>query len=107
MERQGRYIPNIQRPERLKRGLSQTAVAKKFGMVNSTQISLWENGHTIPTLDNLVRLSELYEKPIEELYPEYCQMVRTDFRNSNADHFQPVDIHCEYPADTAKNGSPV
>ena len=49
-----------------RKGLSQKEVAISIG-VAPPQISKWEAGVTEPTLDNLIKLSEIYEITLDEI----------------------------------------
>ena len=51
---------------REKKGLSQTKLAKKIG-VNQTTIGRWESGEITPTVDNVVDLLKALNIPIESL----------------------------------------
>lgn len=51
---------------REQKGLSQTKLAKKIG-VNQTTIGRWENGEITPTVDNVVDLLKALNIPIESL----------------------------------------
>jgi transcriptional regulator with XRE-family HTH domain len=62
-------LPEKLKYYRKKQNLSQEAVAE--GLKLSRQaISKWENGHTTPDLENLVRLSAMYEVSIDDLLQE-------------------------------------
>ena len=52
--------------ERLNKKLNQTELSK---IVNTTQdtISLWEKGERIPSIENLITLSNFFEITLEEL----------------------------------------
>jgi len=51
---------------RKKAGFSQEELGKRL-MVSRQTVSLWETGQTLPTLDNLVRLREIFGTSIDEL----------------------------------------
>lgn len=51
---------------REQKGLSQTKLAKKIG-VNQTTIGRWESGEITPTVDNVVDLLKALNIPIESL----------------------------------------
>lgn len=46
--------------------LSQEELGKKL-LVSRQTISLWEKGQTVPTIDNLIRLSEIFDVPVDEI----------------------------------------
>lgn len=47
-------------------GLSQEELAKNL-LVSRQTISLWENGQTLPTIDNLIRLKEIFGISLDEM----------------------------------------
>lgn len=47
-------------------GISQVELAKEIGR-NSMEISHWECGRRIPTIQNLIRLSNVFNCSIDEL----------------------------------------
>ena len=51
---------------RKKAGLSQEDLAKSL-LVSRQTISLWENGQTLPTIDNLIRLREIFDVSIDDM----------------------------------------
>lgn len=54
---------------RKRAGLSQEELGQRL-MVSRQTVSLWETGQTLPTLDNLVRLREIFGVSIDELLSE-------------------------------------
>lgn len=63
MERTGQNIARLRKA----RGLSVKEVAGKL-MLSSTQaVYQWENGQTLPSVDNLVLLADLFEVSVDEL----------------------------------------
>lgn len=51
---------------RINAGMGQSTVAAALGVQRDT-ISRWENGKTRPKADQLIKLSELYQIPVEYL----------------------------------------
>ena len=49
--------------------LSQEELAKSL-LVSRQTISLWENGQTLPTIDNLIRLKEIFGVSLDEMLCE-------------------------------------
>lgn len=47
-------------------GLSQEELAKSL-LVSRQTISLWENGQTLPTIDNLIRLREIFGVSLDDM----------------------------------------
>lgn len=82
MVKKGR-IPNRLKKYRCIKGYTQTHVAKILGMKQSNLISEWEKGITAPSLDNLLKLSCIYQTLIEEIYFERWQIHRNNFVPSN------------------------
>jgi transcriptional regulator with XRE-family HTH domain len=52
--------------ERKKHGLSQEDVARKLD-VSAKAVSKWETGESQPTLDNMAKLSDLYQQSVDYL----------------------------------------
>lgn len=51
---------------RINAEMTQTDVAVKIGVLRDT-IGRWENGQTKPRMDQLAKMSELYQIPVEKL----------------------------------------
>ena len=51
---------------RKKLGLSQEELGQKL-LVSRQTISLWEKDQTVPTIDNLIRLKEIFGVPVDEI----------------------------------------
>lgn len=47
-------------------GLSQEELGQKLSVSRQT-ISLWEKGQTFPSIDNLIRLKEIFDVSIDEI----------------------------------------
>lgn len=66
-------VGNTIRQLRLANGLTQTELADKFGYENPISfqsISLWENGTTLPSIENLYKLSEIFNVSLSLLLEE-------------------------------------
>lgn len=50
-------------------GLSQEELAKNL-LVSRQTISLWENGQTLPTIDNLIRLRDIFNVSLDDMLCE-------------------------------------
>lgn len=70
--------------EQLVGGHTAKAVAQKVG-VDSSQISRWRSGRSVPTVENVVRLAEVYEGNVAEA------MVAAGYIDT--------DTYAEFPAD--------
>ncbi len=53
---------------RLKHGLSQEYLAKKFGYKSYTTIQKWETGTSEPSLETLYELSKMYDVSMQSMY---------------------------------------
>jgi transcriptional regulator with XRE-family HTH domain len=69
-------IPNRLKMHRKMMGYKQKEVAVLLGLYNTSPLSEWENGISMPNAHNLIKLSILYRTYVNELYVEYCQEVR-------------------------------
>jgi transcriptional regulator with XRE-family HTH domain len=48
----------------MQKALTREELAKKVGVTRQT-LSLWENQHTIPTVENLVKLAEVLGEDVK------------------------------------------
>ncbi len=71
---------------RKKSNLSQEALGEKL-IVSRQTISLWEKDKTMPTVDNLVRLAEIFSISVENLI--------TECKDSEAEEEREADEHAE------------
>lgn len=71
-------IPNNLKEIRKACGLTQVAVAKRLGFHSTDRISKWEYGTMYPHMVNLLKLSIIYDKRPEELYPELLFSLRLE-----------------------------
>lgn len=62
------FIPNNLRKFRRIMGFSQDEVKRKLKLSSKSIVSLWENGETMPSSENLIKLSKLYKTLVNELY---------------------------------------
>lgn len=67
---------------RKKLGLSQEELGQKL-LVSRQTVSLWENGQTAPTIDNLVRLKEIFGVSVDELLG--CENETTETPETSPD----------------------
>lgn len=65
---------------RKKLGLSQEELGQKL-LVSRQTVSLWENGQTAPTIDNLIRLKEIFGVSVDELLG--CENASEDTASPN------------------------
>lgn len=63
MARTGRNIAAL----RLQQGMSVRALQQVFGFATPQAIYKWQNGVSLPTVDNLVILSAVFHVPIDHI----------------------------------------
>lgn len=54
---------------RKKSGLSQEELGQRL-LVSRQTVSLWEKGQTLPTIDNLIRLKDIFGVTVDEILSE-------------------------------------
>ena len=69
-------IPNALKEHRVRCGLWQRDVAARLGLKDTAPLSRWENGDSLPNLVSAIRLSAIYQVPMEDLFPELAKLVR-------------------------------
>lgn len=62
---------------RMRKGLSQKEAAKLCGVTNLTMCRL-EKGRYYPDFKTAVRMSQVFDTPIEELFPEAWEEIRKE-----------------------------
>lgn len=80
MGREGRHILNRLRTHRRLMGFKQADVAHLLGLKSKSEISRWENGVTLPSIENLFKLSILYKTLSDELYRDLYKDMEYSFR---------------------------
>lgn len=75
----GRHIPKINRHKvsRLDAGYRLKDVAWLLGLKDSSLVSRWESGKSIPSVENLLKLSIIYRKLPNALYWDWFLELRT------------------------------
>ena len=68
MDEVSKYIPNNLRKYRLRMRYSQKEVAQLLGLKGAGRISEWEQGTSKPSIENLIRLSVIYQTLCDQLY---------------------------------------
>ena len=77
----GRNIRSL----RLKRGLTVKDIQEYFGFEEPRAIYKWQNGETLPSVDNLYALSRLLETPMDQiLVPVSISICKYDERQAKA-----------------------
>jgi len=64
-------------------GFTQKEVAKILGITSTTVISRWENGRSSPDLKNLLKLSIIYKRLIDDLYFDLRSVMRSELSLSD------------------------
>lgn len=73
-----RNIPNRLRKYRRLAGYKQKDVAQILGLRCTNRLSRWEQGRSLPSLSNVLKLSALYKTLVEELYFELLKENRME-----------------------------
>ena len=66
-------ITGFLKEKRLEAGLTQKAVAEKFGYTSGQFVSNWERGLVMPPLKTIRQLAELYGANLNEIYEMICE----------------------------------
>ena len=61
---------------RKNRGLKQKSVARRLGIENEAQISLYETGRVSPKLDTALTLSAIYGISVNDLYKPLFEQIK-------------------------------
>lgn len=67
---------NTLRRHRKASGLTQREVAKRMGLKNSSLISRWENGFSLPDLENAFVLAMIYDVMVDALFIDLRRSVQ-------------------------------
>ena len=62
---------------RKQRQFSQRQIARLLGHRTGAQVSRWESGEKIPTLDNALMLAHVLDTPVESLFADRAAELRT------------------------------
>ena len=71
---------------RKKRGIRLRGVAKMIGQSSSAHISHWERGNKLPSLTNALKLSAAIQCPVEVLFLDLFNQLRTDIYANKRKH---------------------
>lgn len=86
MAESNKLIGKRLRKHRRLMGYSQTDVAQKLNFKSSAIISRWERGTTLPSLENVLRLSVLYKTLVNELFWDLFTEYRKVLLSGNEKH---------------------
>lgn len=64
---------------RLLFGYSQREIARMLGLNSTSVIGRWEQGLTVPDLENAIKLSVIYKTLIEELFYDLRKSIISEF----------------------------
>ena len=67
-------------------GLKQKEVAHFLDIKNISQISRWEKGERCPSLKNAFKLSAIYSRPIEDLFPGLYETIKRDIKRKKTEN---------------------
>lgn len=65
-------------------GISQEAAAERLNVSRQT-IGRWEQGRSVPSMENMAKLSALYGVPLEDLVQDVCELPAPHRREKPAD----------------------
>ncbi|HTA26997.1 MAG TPA: helix-turn-helix domain-containing protein [Bacteroidia bacterium] len=82
------YTPNRLIKYRKNMRYSQQYVARKLKLSSSSVLSKWEKGISRPGLEDLLKLSLLYNTLVEELYAEFREALRDELQLHIQQHGQ-------------------
>ena len=71
--------------------ISQEELGKML-FVSRQTISMWEKGQTVPTIDNLVRLAEIFSVSIDELLKGDVEIATDEAKESYAFQYSAVEL---------------
>jgi len=78
MEKGARPIPNRLTMFRRLQGYKQKEVAALLGLYDAFPLRQWEQGKSLPSSINLIKLSLLYRTFPNELYPHYFKELKSE-----------------------------
>lgn len=62
--------PNKLKELRKAHHLKQTDVSAHMGFTGEERISRWERGQALPSLQNIIKLTQLFKVKPEDIYPD-------------------------------------
>lgn len=88
--RETRFFNGTLRKLRESKGLSQTEVAEALGVGKATYCA-WERMRNVPIEKYRPRIEEFFQKPFEEIFPEFVGEMRT--QRTKVIDYAPLDEH--------------
>lgn len=71
-------FPNKLKMFRRSNGYSQKKVARILGISDTSSLSRWEHGVTLPSVMQVLRLARIYHTVPHELFDEFWNHLQTD-----------------------------
>ena len=87
VEHDKKHFPNRLRKYRRVNGYTQIQVAQLLNLSNSTRVSEWEKGKSLPNVENLLKLSVIYHALINDFYFDVIQAYRTELLQKQEANF--------------------
>ena len=78
MEENKTHFPNRLRELRRRLGLSQKQVVMRVRGFDTPRLTRYEKGEVLPPLVHALRLSILYQQPLQVIFPEVAYRVRCE-----------------------------
>jgi transcriptional regulator with XRE-family HTH domain len=86
-------IPYLRTYRRMHTAYSQKDVALLLGLKTASMVTRWERGERVPTLENGLRLSQIYRTPVEALFADLVAPLKEELARRDAQlrlrHAQP------------------
>jgi len=79
-----RYVANRLKRHRKVRGLSQKDVARILGVKNSSMISRWERGLSLPSTLNVFKMALIYRTMADALYMDLLEALKDEVQIKEA-----------------------
>ena len=90
---------------REKSGISRDKLSQLLGLTTSRAIYDWENGKTIPSIDNLLALAKIFRTPVDSIIKTESQETGS-VGSLGSDSHEPNEI-THMAMETAENGEDI
>jgi transcriptional regulator with XRE-family HTH domain len=84
MEENKRHFPNRLRELRRRQGLSQKQVVTRVRGFDTPRLARYEKGEVLPPFLHALKLSILYQEPLQVIFPEVAYRVRSEILSNPA-----------------------
>ena len=71
--------------------LTQDKLAEKIN-ISTQSISKWENGHGYPDIENLMKISDLYNLSLDELLKDDKKLEKTIIKDSKSNNYHLISV---------------